>query len=386
MDASFNIRDENSATNISKHPRYVDENGLFNVVFNEVSDAIILLSIDPQKDIPVIKDINYNFEMITGHSFNEIRNKPIFDLLHESTEQHIIYDALKSRKSAFIHCNFISANRQILKMNMTVRPYSGDIASSRFICVLRINQDHVQLKDEAARDIKQKLLAAMHHNFKTPLNGILGYSEVIMTEMLGPIGKTTYKEYASDIHGAGQELLELIDSLLELKELETTEFELHEETFDLITLLKDCVNKFKDDAMKKNVIVEVSYILNFPEIYGDKTRLQKSIEAVIDNAVKFTSAEGKVSVSLCIDHSGNSIISCADNGKGMTPMEITKAFSSDTHLDDIYSDPSTGIGFGISYVKKLVEKHDGSMSIISAPGEGTKINLNLPKSRSRYSD
>ena len=61
----------------------------------------------------------------------------------------------------------------------------------------------------------------MHHNFKTPLNGILGYSEVIMSEMLGPIGESTYKEYASDIHGAGQELLELIDSLLELKELET---------------------------------------------------------------------------------------------------------------------------------------------------------------------
>ena len=50
--------------------------------------------------------------------------------------------------------------------------------------------------------------------FKTPLNGILGYSEVIMTEMLGPIGKSTYKEYASDIHGAGQELLELINNLI----------------------------------------------------------------------------------------------------------------------------------------------------------------------------
>lgn len=386
MDPSCNIREENSAANISNHPRYVDENGLFNVVFNEVSDAIILLSIDPQKDTPIINDINYHFEMITGHSFHDVRHKPLFDLFHESAEQHIIFDALKNRKSAFIHCNFIAANKQILNMNMTVRPYNGDTTSSRFICVFRLNQDQVQYKDEAARDIKQKLLAAMHHNFKTPLNGILGYSEVIMTEMLGPIGKSTYKEYASDIHGAGQELLELIDSLLELKELETTEFELHEETFDLIALLKDCVNKFKDDAMKKNVVVEVSYILNFPEIYGDRTRLKKSIEAVIDNALKFTQVEGKVSVSLIIDSSGNIVISCTDNGKGMTPMEITKAFSSDTHLDDIYSDPSTGIGFGISYVKKLIEKHEGSMSIISAPGDGTKINLNLPSSRSRYCD
>ena len=384
MDASIEIIEEIATSNISKHPRYIDENGLFNVVFNEVSDAIILLSIDPEKEIPIINDINYHFEMITGYSFDDTRNKPLFDFFHENSEQHIICDALKNRKSAFIHCSFICANKQILNMNMTVRPYNGDLASSRFICVFRMSKDHVQLQDEAAREIKHKLLAAMHHNFKTPLNGILGYSEVIMTEMLGPIGKSTYKEYASDIHGAGQELLELIDNLLELKELETTEFELHEEKFDLISLLKNCVNKFKKAANKKNIVVEVSYILNFPAIYGDKTRLQKSIEAIIDNAIKFTPKEGKINVSLYTDSIGNSIISCSDNGKGMTAQEITKAFSYDTQLDDIYSDPSTGIGFGICYVKKLIEKHGGNMSIISAPGEGTKLNLNLPQSRSRY--
>ena len=151
---------------------------------------------------------------------------------------------------------------------------------------------------------------------QTPLNGILGYSEVIMTEMLGPIGKNTYKEYASDIHGAGQEL---IDNLLELKELETTEFELREEQFYLISLLQKCV------------------------------------------------------------------LSCVDNGKGMTPQEITKAFSNDTQLDDIYSDPCKGIGFGISFVKKIMEKHGGNLSILSAPGAVTTLNLNLPKDRLIYS-
>lgn len=380
MDTSLKIQDD-AAINISKHPRYIDENGLFNVVFNEVSDAIILLSIDPEKDIPVINDINYHFEMVTGYSFHDIRKKPLFDFFHENTEQHIIYDALKNRKSAFLHCNFICSNKQILNLNMTVRPYNGDKTESRFICVFRMNKDGIQLKDEAARDIKQKLLAAMHHNFKTPLNGILGYSEVIMTEMLGPIGRNSYKEYASDIHGAGKELLELIDSLLELKELETTEFELHEEEFDLIKLLKDCIHKFQEDAIKKNITVEVSYVLNFPKFHGDRTRLVKSLESIIDNAMKFTPAGGKIIVGLTADQNGNCVISCKDNGKGMTPQEVTKAFSNDTQLDDIYSDPSTGIGFGLSYVQKLIEKHGGSLSIISAPGEGTSLNINLPKTR-----
>lgn len=386
MGATEAFQKDGTQISLSEHPRYVDENGLFNVVFNEVSDLIILLSIDAEKDIPIINDINYHFEMITGHSFKNIRNQPLFDFFHENSEQHIIYDALKNRKSAFIHCDFICANKNILGVNITVRPYSGDLTSSRFICVLRINKDQVQLKDEAARDIKHKLLAAMHHNFKTPLNGILGYSEVIMTEMLGPIGKESYKEYASDIHGAGQELLELINSLLELKELETTEFELYEENCDLIAILKEGCGKFKNAAFKKDVVIEVSYMLNFPDVFCDKNRMQKSIESILDNALKFTAPGGKITVSIFKDPSGNCVISCKDNGKGMTSHEITKAFSNDTQLDDIYSDPCTGIGFGISYVKKLIEKHGGSLSIISAPDCGTNLNLNLPSDRLIYSE
>lgn len=381
MGQSVTDFEDTAAIQVARHPRYIDENGLFNVVFNEVSDAIILLSIDPEKDIPVINDINYHFEMVTGHSFQKISKKPLFDYFHNNTEQHIIYDALKNRKSAFLSCNFVCANKKILKMNMTIRPYNGDKSASRFICVFRIIKDKIQMKDEAARDVKQKLLAAMHHNFKTPLNGILGYSEVIMSEMLGPIGKNTYKEYASDIHGAGQELLDLIDSLLELKELETTEFALHEEDFDLVDLLKDVIQVHKNQAAKKDITVEFSYVLNLPEIKADKTRLQKSIDSIIDNAMKFTATGGKIAIGVSKDQNGNCVISCKDNGKGMTPQEIAKAFSDDTQLDNIYSDPATGIGFGISYVQKLAEKHGGSLSILSAPGEGTNVNLNLPENR-----
>lgn len=326
MGVTAEFHKEDKLISISEHPRYIDENGLFNVVFNEVSDSIILLSIDPTKDTPIINDINYHFEMVTGHSFKELRNKPLFDYFHENTEEHIIYDALKNRKSAFIHCNFICSNKQRLSVNMTVRPYSGDLTSSRFICVLRINKNIVEHQDEAAREIKQKLLAAMHHNFKTPLNGILGFSEVIMTEMLGPIGKDTYKEYASDIHGAGQELLELINNLLEIKELEITEFELQEENSDLISILKQACHKFKIGAQKKNVNIEISYAINFPDVFCDKIRVQKSIESIIDNALKFTPTGGKINLSIYTDQAGNCVISCKDNGKGMSPQEITKAF------------------------------------------------------------
>jgi two-component system, cell cycle sensor histidine kinase PleC len=366
---------------LSFHPKHTGSDGLFNVVFNEVSNPIILLSIDHEKMIPIINDINHCFGSITGYAFDDVNNKPLFDYIYETPEKSVIRDALLERKSAIINCQFICTDKQHLNVNLTVRPYTGDPASSRFICILRIDNDYVKIKNEAAREVKANLLAAMHHNFRTPLNGILGYSEVIMSEMLGPIGKSTYREYASDIHGAGQELLQLIDSLLELKELETSEFELHEENIDLIVLLKKCVQNFNNEAIKQNILLELVYPFDFPIIKCDALRIQKSIESVIDNALKFTTSEVKIVLRLSIDNLGNCIISCIDNGKGMHAQEVAQAFSHDTHLDNIYSDPGTGIGFGITYVKKIIENHGGSVSIISAPNSGTKMNLILPAQR-----
>jgi hypothetical protein len=86
MDSSITFYDQNDDSGITQHLRYVDKNGLFNVVFNEVSDSIILISIDPDSDKPVITDINYYFEMITGHAFKNLQQKPLFDYLYKNAE------------------------------------------------------------------------------------------------------------------------------------------------------------------------------------------------------------------------------------------------------------------------------------------------------------
>jgi len=369
--------------------RHEKEFGLFDSVFHEVSNAIAIISRQQENQPPVFLDINHHFELVTGYQLDEIYGRSLYDFLAETQSsanrakpnKHVIEKALASRQAAVLFCPWVNKNGKILDIDMTIRPFSSDGDGSRFICVLRENDSDNSSRDNAAREIKRNLLAAMHHNFKTPLNGILGYSEIIMSEMLGPIGLESYKRYAQDIHGAGKDLLNLIDNLLELKELETREFALHEEKFSIDSMISECLKKVSGDAKKAGVDISCCVDLASPNLFGDKSRLQQVIHSLLENALKFTPPDGKIIITAQPDGDGAYQICCEDNGSGMPSQQLAKVFCYDTHLSDIYSNPTVGIGFGLSFVKQLIEKHGGTVSIISSVGKGTTVTLHLPAER-----
>ncbi|VAV89396.1 hypothetical protein MNBD_ALPHA01-2020 [hydrothermal vent metagenome] len=364
--------------------RFEAEFGLFDSVFHEVSNAIAIISYEDKSHPPEILDINHHFELVTGYRFDEIQGRSLYDFLAEKQSRpirHVIEKALKSRQAAVLFCPWENKKGNIIDIDMTIRPFNSDDRQSRFICVLRENNSNSNLRDNAAREIKRNLLSAMHHNFKTPLNGILGYSEVIMSEMMGPIGQESYKSYAQDIHGAGKDLLQLIDNLLELKELETTEFSLQEEKFAVTDMISECLKKVSADARKNDIRLSCEIGADFPDLFGDKSRLQQVIHSLLANALKFTGAGGEITITANRDQDGNCQINCEDNGVGMPSQQLAKVFCHDTHLSNIYSNPTVGIGFGLSYVKQLVEKHNGTVSIISSVGKGTTVTLHLPAER-----
>jgi len=375
---------ENAKPHIISASRFEKEFGLFDSVFHEVSNAIVIISNENKNRPPEILDINHHFELITGYQFNEISGQNLYDFLaeeHFCTNQHIIEKTLGSRQAAVLFCPWKNKNGKILNIDMTIRPYDSRDAGSKFICVLRENNSDSNIKDKAAKETKKNLLAAMHHNFKTPLNGILGYSEVIMSEMMGPIGQKSYKKYARDIHGAGKDLLQLIDNLLELKELETTEFKLQEEKFPLASMISECLKKVSVEAKKSDIHLSSRIDPNSPNLFGDKSRLQQVIHSLLTNSLKFTLPGGKIIITALQNPDGACMINCEDNGAGMPSQQLAKAFCHDTHLSDIYSNPTVGIGFGLSYVKQVVEKHNGTVSIISSVGRGTTVTLYLPAER-----
>lgn len=375
---------EKTSSPVLAGSRFAREFGLFDSVFHEVSDAIIILSFTTEAAQPVIEDVNQQFEVMTGYALDDVRTKEFLTFLDDTnmaSHQNTLTAALRARHSTVFFCPWKCADGKFLKMNITIRPFTSDEECSRFICVLRHNSGEDENRNHAARDVKKQLLAAMHHHFRTPLNGILGYSEIIMSEMLGPVGKDSYRDYARDIHGAGQDLLELIDNLLELKELETPEFDLHEEKMSLPQLLEDSCRDILAEAEKNQISILVDAPADIPVFLGDPGRMAKLLASLLDNALKYTTPGGKIILSATMHDDDSCTISCEDEGVGMLPQQVAKAFDHDNHTGDIYSDPATGIGFGLRYVKKIAEKHGGTAAIMSGYGKGTVVNIHLPTIR-----
>ena len=370
-----------SSSNMPKTSSRFEQNfGLFDSVFHEVSDAIIIIAYD-NNGYPSIEDINHQFEIITDHELDGIYGKSIFDFLQMKDapyQQKIINTALENRQTAVIACKWEKEDLNLLNINLTLRPFNDFGNNHRFICIIREEKTSAKMKNEAAREIKGKLLAAMSHNFKTPLNGILGFSEMIAQEILGPIGDKTYRRYAKNIHGAGQDLLTLVNNLLDLQALESPELQLQEEKININDLLEVRCQDFEKIAKEQKITLKTNLCNTDPLIIADKSRMQIVISCLLDNALKFTQEEGEVELISKAQKDGGCIISCKDNGHGMLPQQVAKAFSHDTHLDDIYKNPTVGIGYGLAYVKKLIERHNGSVTIISAIDEGTCVTLHLP--------
>lgn len=371
-----------SGTEMLTASRFEENPGLFDSVFHEVSNAIAIIAHKKSGMSPVIRDVNNHFKLITGFGYEDIRGRDLYDFMtgqNSASNGHIIENALNEGQAAVFSCFWKTRTGNDIDIDMTLRPYQTGSGETRFICVLREKKGAI--RDYAAREVKNNLLAAMHHNFKTPLNGILGYSEVIMTEMLGPIGDKSYKNFARDIYGAGKDLLHLIDNLLDLKELESAEFTLREEIFPLGPMISGCLEKISPDAKKSRISLAAHIDPELSKLRGDKYRLQQILHCLLGNALKFTPAGGEICITAKLEKDGSCRITCQDNGAGMSPQQLAKAFNQEAPLSDIYSNPSVGIGFGLDYVKQFIEKHDGHVSITSAPGGGTAVTINLPACR-----
>jgi signal transduction histidine kinase len=234
---------------------------------------------------------------------------------------------------------------------------------------------------EAASRAKSEFLANMSHELRTPLNAIIGFAEVIERETFGPTG-ARYREYASDIHGSGRHLLQVINDILDLAKVEAGQMLLHEARLDPALVMQGCVRLIKPRAAKTNVRIYTAFDPNLPVLLADEARLRQIALNLLSNAVKFTKPGGRVSISTGLDQEGGITIAVTDTGIGMTADEIRIALEPFRQVMSSLSRSNEGTGLGLPLTKTLVELHGGRLDIASAPGRGTTVTVAFPPSRS----
>lgn len=244
-----------------------------------------------------------------------------------------------------------------------------------------------QMSDEARRHAEQaniaksQFLATMSHELRTPLNAIIGFSEVLHSELLGPHHVPQYKEYAGDIHGSGQHLLNLINELLDLSRIEAGKYELNEEVVSLVDIAADCCRMMELRAKAKGVELAFNFGTDLPRLWGDERAIRQVILNLMSNAIKFTPQQGKVTLTVARSADGGQLVSIKDNGPGIPPDEIETVLSSFGQGSLAQKTAEQGAGLGLPIVQKIMELHQGRFDLFSKLRFGTEVIATFPRAR-----
>lgn len=230
---------------------------------------------------------------------------------------------------------------------------------------------------EKANEAKSAFLAAMSHEFRTPLNAILGFSDLMQSLADHPLDSDKVEDYANAIHTSGTRMLALVNDVLDMSAIAAGKRPLQAEEIDLAEILADALREVEVQATQKGVALSITPGEAPPPAFADARSVRQIMANLLSNAVKFTPTGGQVAVSVeaCC---GLLEVCVADSGAGIPKEklpEITKPF---VQADPESLTASEGTGLGLSIVKALVEANHGALTIDSTPGQGTKVSFTLP--------
>ncbi len=234
---------------------------------------------------------------------------------------------------------------------------------------------------EFASRTKTEFLANVSHELRTPLNAINGFSEIMVSEMFGPLGNPRYADYARDIYDSGTHLLSLINDILDLSKVEAGKLELDENEVDTAETVQACLRIVKQRANEGDVALVNKVGRGVPHLMADERALKQIIINLLSNAIKFTPPGGKVTVRAGIAGDGGFRISISDTGIGMAAEDIATALTPFAQVESSFSHKQDGTGLGLPLVKSLVELHGGTLEIVSEPGVGTNVHAWFPAAR-----
>ncbi|HZW14992.1 MAG TPA: HAMP domain-containing sensor histidine kinase [Brevundimonas sp.] len=228
---------------------------------------------------------------------------------------------------------------------------------------------------EAREAGKSRFLANMSHELRTPLNAVLGFSDIMRQRLFGPMPER-YAAYVDNIHEAGGHLLELINDVLDVSKIEAERYVLTVERFDAREVISAAIALVRVTAEEKGVILTGVLPDEPVDVSADKRAVKQIALNLLSNGVKFTPAEGTVTVT--VETIGPYLeIVVADTGVGIAP-EDARRLGRPFEQAGAMEQRQQGTGLGLSLVRAFAELHGGRMTIESTLGEGTAVTVRLP--------
>ena len=341
-----------------------------------------------------IPGLNGRYTQIDHNILLEQVNRLITEPFRQSSVE--FYDSttiakrLEGKNSLFHTCERIDGN-WILSM---IVPQKYD-ENGRVVSVLLANRDFTEekkreleqeealrqekIKAEKANEAKSIFLFNMSHDIRTPMNAIVGYSQLMKKELTNP----KLIHYQEMIEQSSKLLLSIINNVLDMARVESGKMEL-DENYEVIGNITQLVcSAFAAEASRKNIEFNIIVNVEHKHIIVDSTKMQEILSNLISNAIKYTSAGGKVTIDtkeLPYDKEGYVLIQTkvSDTGIGMSEEFLPSLFELFTRERNTTLSKIPGTGLGMAIVKNFVDLMNGSIEVESELGKGSTFTITIP--------
>jgi two-component system, cell cycle sensor histidine kinase PleC len=302
---------------------------------------------------------------------------------HSPTTDTALANVLSNRQTTPDQECRLATGRWIRVSDRSTRE-GGLVGIRTDITSLKLNEEALREASRragAANLAKSQFLANMSHELRSPLNVIIGFAEMIESQMFGSLGSPKYAEYIHDIRESGQHLLALINDILDLSKIEADKYVLYPEPLCVPTLVRTCLRSFRLRAEEAGVRLEYSGG-DIPRITADERAIKQVLINLLSNAIKFTPSGGTITLQAAVEDQVV-VVSVTDTGHGIPAADLPRIgqpFEQSVKPDGKQSE---GTGLGLALSRRLVELHSGSLEIQSQEGAGTEVTVRLPLSLER---
>lgn len=326
-------------------------------------------------------------------SIDKARAQELLDKMPRAKSQTVtrIADHLKSALDLLLfsgHKAFVTSQMHLASVRESYRELEEKNA--------RLQEAFDRLKE--LDRLKSSFLATVSHELRTPLTSIIGYSEMLSEGLAGDL-KAEQLEFVRTIHEKGGQLLSLIVGLLDLGKLESGTMRMKLQLIGVGPVLREVISTLTPTARKRSVRLSLDVAPGIADIRADAERLRQVFLNLVENAIKFTPADGQVTLSARMapaadDDAANTEdegvtllaptrerveVRVADTGIGIPLRERTRVFDAFYQVDSSSTREYGGTGLGLSIVKRLVEGHGGTIQIQDNEPKGTVFVVTLPQ-------
>ncbi len=307
-------------------------------------------------------------------------NPQIFEWEAKHREGHLFWIEVNVRRAFIgkqdalvIVTRNISDRKQIEKELKRHREHLEEMVNER-TAQLEIAKNRA----ESADRLKSAFLASMSHELRTPLNSIIGFTGIIINEVVGPLNFEQKKELTM-VKASAYHLLSLINDVLDISKIEAGELDVSWDTFNMRDLAERVMEEMSPLADKKGLDLSNVIAPEVGEITSDERRIRQVLINLVNNAIKFTN-QGEVMIS-CRMNKNRLKICVTDTGIGIKKEDMAKLFKPFQQVDTGTARKYEGTGLGLSICKRILDLLGGRIQVDSVYGKGSTFTVYLPKQR-----